>query len=89
MERWNSYNMHNNVNEIKTFDPSVQTFEPIQNEMPQINHSDSIRYNIPVIVTRVENHYYYHQYVYVPITQREVRYYHHNKRKIKNLCEKQ
>ena len=57
MERWNSYNVENNVNEIKTFDPSVQTFEPTQNELLEVKHSDSIRCDIPVIVTRVEHHY--------------------------------
>ena len=88
MERWNSYNVENNVNEIKTFDPSVQTFEPTQNELLEVKHSDSIRCDIPVIVTRVEHHYYYHQYIYKPIKQREVHYYHHGQQQMKNLCQK-
>ena len=77
MERYNSYDLQNGANEIRTFNPSVQSFESIQNNRLETENSDSIRCDIPVIVTRIENHYYYHQYIYIPITQREVHCYHH------------
>jgi len=88
LERYNSYDLQNRANEMRTFNPSVQSFESIQNNMLQTKNSDSIRCDIPVIVTSIENHHYYHQYIYVPITQREVHYYHHGQQAIRNLCKK-
>lgn len=88
LERYNSYDLQNGANEIRTFNPSVQSFESIQNHRLQTENSDSIRCDIPVIVTRIENHYYYHQYVYIPITQKEVHYYHHGQQQCRNLCER-
>ena len=87
MERWNSYNKPNNVNEIKTFDPSVQTFESIiQDDSERSDYSENVRCDIPVIVTRVEHHHYYHQYIYKPITKKEVHHYHHGQQFPKNIC---
>lgn len=90
LERCNSYDLQNGTNEIKTFNPSVQSFESIQNNMLSPIYSDSIRCDIPVIVTSIEYHHYYHQYIYKPITQREVHYYHHHngQEEINDLCQK-
>ena len=88
LERYNSYDLQNGANEIRTFNPSVQSFESIQNSRLQTENSDSIRCDIPVIVTRIENHYYYHQYVYIPITQREVHYYHHGQQSRRDFYKK-
>lgn len=88
LERYNSYDLQNGANEIRTFNPSVQSFESIQNSRLQTENSDFIRCDIPVIVTRIENHYYYHQYVYIPITQREVHYYHHGQQSRRDFYKK-
>ena len=88
LERYNSYDLQNRANEMRTFNPSVQSFESIQNSRLQTENSDFIRCDIPVIVTRIENHYYYPQYVYIPITQKEVHYYHHGQQQRRNLCER-
>ncbi len=88
LERYNSYDLQNRANEMRTFNPSVQSFESIQNSRLQTENSDFIRCDIPVIVTRIENHYYYHQYVYIPIMQKEVHYYHHGQQQCRNLCER-
>ena len=88
LERYNSYDLQNGAKEIRTFNPSVQSFESIQNNRLETENSDSIRCDIPVIVTRIENHYYYHQYVYIPITQREVHYYHHGQQSRRDFYKK-
>ena len=88
LERYNSYDLQNRANEMRTFNPSVQSIESIQNYRLQTENSDSIRCDIPVIVTRIENHYYYHQYVYIPITQREVQYYHHGQQSRRDFYKK-
>lgn len=71
MKGWNSYNGNNQMKRANTFNSSRQ-FEPSQNHVPIINDFDYLRGNIPVIITRIGNHYYHHQYIYVPIIQNDI-----------------
>lgn len=89
MERWNSYDQSNDVNEIKTFEPSVQTFESTpQSRSNQSDYFETIRCDIPVIVTRIEHHHYCHQYIYRPVTKKEVNHYHRGSQFFKKSCDK-
>lgn len=65
---------------VVIFEPTIKKFDLKKDYHITSTVPKPLTKEIPVIVSRVENHYYEHEYVYQYIPVVEVHHYHHQKR---------
>lgn len=69
----------------KKMNSPVKIFEPTVKKSGQLDANQrrsDYQNNITVIVTKIENHYYQHEYVYEYIDVKEVHHYDHGKKEM-------